>query len=81
MCLCACVSLEKEVGVGEGRGGLSSDKLPHLGRFRRSERSCGEAFISETGKKKRQNQDGVSVKEDEKVGERVRKVGVKGGRE
>lgn len=32
-------------------------------------------------KKKRQNQDGVSVKEDEKVGERVRKVGVKGGRE
>lgn len=32
-------------------------------------------------KKKRQNQDGMSVKEDEKVGERVRKVGVKGGRE
>lgn len=57
-----------------GGGGDSSDKLPHLGRFRRSERSCGEAFISET-EKKRQNQDGVSVKEDEKAGERVKKGG------
>lgn len=72
VCVCesVCLCLSEE----GGRGGDSSDKLPHLGRFRRSERSCGEAFISETGKK-RQNQDGVSVKEDEKAGERVKKTG------
>lgn len=39
--VCLCLS-------EEGREGCSSDKPPHLGCFRRSERSCGEAFISET---------------------------------
>lgn len=43
MCVC---HLSKEGGVE-----YSSDKLPHLGRFRKSEKSCGEAFISEMGKK------------------------------
>lgn len=59
-------------------GGDSSDKLPHLDRFKRSERSSGEAFISET-EKKRQNQDGVSVKKDEKAGEGEER-GLKGGK-
>lgn len=68
VCMKVCIS------VCLGGWGDSSDKLPHLGRFRRTERSCGEAFISETGKK-RQNQDGVSVKEDEKAGGRVKKGG------
>lgn len=36
----------------EGGGEYSSDKLPHLGRFSRSEKSCGEAFISKIEKKK-----------------------------
>lgn len=67
------------LSVWRGRGERSSDKLPHLVRFRRSERSCGEAFISET-EKKGQNQDGVSVKEDEKV-ERVGEDRREGGKD
>lgn len=45
-------------GVGElGVGGCcSSDKLPHLGRFRRSERSSGEAFISDEGESVRERE-------------------------
>lgn len=43
----------------EGRGEYSSDKLPHLGRFRRSEKSCGEAFISKIEKKGRIKMEGV----------------------
>lgn len=62
MCVCVC-HLSKEGGVE-----YSSDKLPHLGRFRKGEKSCGEAFISEMGgKKRRWNQDGVNVRRDEKM--------------
>lgn len=49
--ICMCVSLSIWRGSEGGRD--SSDKLPHLGRFRRSERSRGEAFISETEKRDR----------------------------
>uniref|UniRef100_A0AAV2IUH1 Uncharacterized protein n=1 Tax=Knipowitschia caucasica TaxID=637954 RepID=A0AAV2IUH1_KNICA len=61
----AAVCLSAAVVGGKGN---SSDKPPHLGRFKKTERSCGEAFISETAKKG-QNQDGGSAREDGKAGE------------
>lgn len=69
-----CMRVSRPVWRGK-EGGDSSDKLPHLGRFRKEWKEPWGGFHLWDGKKKRQNQDGVSVKEDEKAGERVKNEG------